>query len=121
MKKSKTAKAEAIFWRQRQYVGNYLLNLETQGETFHVINISWISTNVHHKFRSSNICSSFSAASILFSICPIRISNYPSHSLSMYDIFGGENSKLSTLKIFMLAQAGFCTKNIMILILKTLI
>ena len=44
--------------------GNYLLNLETQGKTFHVINISWFSTNVHHKFRSSNICSSFSAGSI---------------------------------------------------------
>ena len=34
MKKSKAAKAKAIFWQQRQYVGNYLLNLETQGETF---------------------------------------------------------------------------------------
>ena len=61
-----------------------------------------------------------------FSICQIKISNNPSHSLSMYDIFNGENSKLSTLTIFMLAQAGFLwcimcslTKNIMTLILKT--
>ena len=43
---------------------NYLLSLETQGETFHVINISWFSMKVYHKFCSFNICSSFSAGSI---------------------------------------------------------
>ena len=43
---------------------NYLLSLETQGETFHVINISWFSMNVYHKFCSFNICSSFSAGNI---------------------------------------------------------
>ena len=44
--------------------GNYLLSLETQGETFHVINISWFSMKVYHKFCNFNICSSFSAGSI---------------------------------------------------------
>ena len=43
---------------------NYLLSLETQGETFHVINISWFSMKVYHKFCSFNICSSFSTGSI---------------------------------------------------------
>ena len=43
---------------------NYLLNLETQGETFHVVNISWFSMKVHHKFCNFNIYSSFSAGSI---------------------------------------------------------
>ena len=47
--------------RQRQYLGNYLLNLKTQAETFHVINILWFSIKVYHKFRSFNICSLFSA------------------------------------------------------------
>ena len=51
-------------WRQRQYVDNYLLNLETQGEKFHVINVSWFSMKAYHKFCSFNICSSFPAGSI---------------------------------------------------------
>ena len=55
---------KSIYWRQRQYVDNYLLNLITQGETFHVINISWYSVKVYHKFCSYNINSSFSARSI---------------------------------------------------------
>ena len=55
---------KSISSQQRQHVGNYLLNLETQGETFHVINISWFSMKVYHKFCSFNICSSFSAGSI---------------------------------------------------------
>ena len=55
---------KSISWRQRQYVGNYLLNLETQGETFHVINVSWFSMKVYHKLCSFNNCSSFSAGSI---------------------------------------------------------
>ena len=55
---------KSIYWRQRQYVGNYLLNLITQGETFHVINISWFSMKAYHKFRNNNICSSFSAGRI---------------------------------------------------------
>ena len=45
-------------------MGTYLLNLETQGEPFHVINISRFSMKVYHKFCSLNICSSFSAGSI---------------------------------------------------------
>ena len=28
---------KSISWRQMQYLGNYLLNLEIQGETFHVM------------------------------------------------------------------------------------
>ena len=55
---------KSISWRQRQYVGNYLLNLITQGEIFHVINISWSSMKVYHKHCSYNICSSFSVGSI---------------------------------------------------------
>ena len=55
---------KSISWRKRQYVGNYLLNLETQGETFHVINVSWFSMKVYHKLCSFNIYSSFSAGSI---------------------------------------------------------
>ena len=43
---------------------NYLHSLETQGETFHVINISWFSMKLYQKFCSFNICSSFSAESI---------------------------------------------------------
>ena len=62
---------------------------------------------VYHKFYSFNIYSSFSpdifmkAVNVPFSICQIKIFNNPSHSLSMYDIFNGENSKLSTLTISM--------------------
>ena len=55
---------KSISWRLIQYVGNYLLDLETKGETFHVINISWFSMKVYHKFCSFNISSSFSAGSI---------------------------------------------------------
>ena len=44
---------------------------------------------------------------VLFGICQIKISNYPSHSLSLYDIFNGENSTPSNLTIFVLAQARF--------------
>ena len=121
-------------WRQRQYVDNYLLNLETQGEKFHVINVSWFSMKAYHKFCSFNICSHFlqvvfmKALNTLFSTCLTKISSYPSHSLSMYDIFNGENSKLSTSTMFMLAQADFLwcievsvPKNIMTLILETVI
>ena len=66
MKRAKTDSKykEVNTWRQRQCVVNYLLNLETQGETFHVINISWFSMKVYHKFCSFNICSSFAAGSI---------------------------------------------------------
>ena len=38
------------------------------------------------------------ALNVHLSTFQIKISNYPGHSLSMYDIFNGENSKLSTLK-----------------------
>ena len=55
---------KSISSQQRQHVGNYLLNLETQGETFHVINISWFSMKVYHKFCSFKINSSFSTGRI---------------------------------------------------------
>ena len=68
------------------------------------------------------------ALKVLFSICQIKISNNLSHSLPMYDIFNGENSKLITLTTFMSAQAGFLwcieiyvPKNIITLILETVI
>ena len=82
---------------------NYLLSLETQGETFHVINISWFSMKVVHFLQEVFM----TTLNVPFSICQIKISNNPSHPLSMYDIFNGENSKLSTLAISMLAQAAF--------------
>ena len=47
------------------------------------------------------------ALNVPFSICQIKISNNPSHLLSMYDIFNRENSKLVTLTISMLTQAAF--------------
>ena len=52
---------KSISSRQRQYLGNYLLNLKIQGETFHVINILWFSMKLYDKFRSFNIFSLFSA------------------------------------------------------------
>ena len=82
---------------------NYLLSLETQGETFHVINISWFSMKVVHFLQEVFMMT----LNVPFSICQIKISNNPSHPLSMYDILNGENSKLSTLAISMLAQAAF--------------
>ena len=103
---------KSISWRQRQYVGNYLLNLETQGETFHVINVSWFSMKVYHKLCSFNIYSSFSAGSIFegakrtLQYMPKKISNNQSHSLSMHDVLKGEKSEPSNLTIFMLAQSG---------------
>ena len=55
---------KSISWWQRQNVGNYLINFITQGETFHVVNISWFSMKVYHRYCSYNICSSFSVGSI---------------------------------------------------------
>ena len=52
---------KSISSRQRQYLGNYLLNLKIQGETFHVINTLWFSMKLYDKFRSFNIFSLFSA------------------------------------------------------------
>ena len=92
---------------------NYLLSLETQGETFHVINISWFSIKYIISFAASTFAVHFlqevfiKALNVPFSICQIIISNNPSHSLSMFDIFNGQNSKLSTLAISILAQAAF--------------
>ena len=124
---------KSISWLQRKYVGCYLLYLETQGETFHVTfhGFQW-------KYITSFVASTFAvhflqkvfmkALNVLFSICQKKISTYPSHSLSMYDLFNGENSKLSTLTMFMSTQAGFLwcievsvPKNIMALILETVI
>ena len=124
---------KSISWLQRKYVGCYLLYLETQGETFHVTfhGFQW-------KYITSFVASTFAvhflqkvfmkALNVLFSICQKKISTYPSHSLSMYDLFNGENSKLSTLTMIMSTQAGFLwcievsvPKNIMALILETVI
>ena len=124
---------KSIAWLQRKYVGSYLLYLETQGETFHVTfhGFQW-------KYITSFVASTFAvhflqkvfmkALNVLFSICQKKISTYPSHSLSMYDLFNGENSKLSTLTMIMSTQAGFLwcievsvPKNIMALILETVI
>ena len=124
---------KSISWLKRKYVGSYLLYLETQGETFHVTfhGFQW-------KYITSFVASTFAvhflqkvfmkALNVLFSICQKKISTYPSHSLSMYDLFNGENSKLSTLTMIMSTQAGFLwcievsvPKNIMALILETVI
>ena len=124
---------KSIAWLQRKYVGSYLLYLETQGETFHATfhGFQW-------KYITSFVASTFAvhflqkvfmkALNVLFSICQKKISTYPSHSLSMYDLFNGENSKLSTLTMIMSTQAGFLwcievsvPKNIMALILETVI
>ena len=124
---------KSISWLERKYVGSYLLYLETQGETFHVTfhGFQW-------KYITSFVASTFAvhflqkvfmkALNVLFSICQKKISTYPSHSLSMYDLFNGENSKLSTLTMIMSTQAGFLwcievsvPKNIMALILETVI
>ena len=103
---------KSIAWLQRKYVGSYLLYLETQGETFHVTfhGFQW-------KYITSFVASTFAvhflqkvfmkALNVLFSICQKKISTYPSHSLSMYDLFNGENSKLSTLAMIMSTEAGF--------------
>ena len=124
---------KSISWLKRKYVGSYLLYLETQGETFHATfhGFQW-------KYITSFVASTFAvhflqkvfmkALNVLFSICQKKISTYPSHSLSMYDLFNGENSKLSTLTMIMSTQAGFLwcievsvPKNIMALILETVI
>ena len=124
---------KSISWLERKYVGSYLLYLETQGETFHVTfhGFQW-------KYITSFVASTFAvhflqkvfmkALNVLFSICQKKISTYPSHSLSMYDLFNGENSKLSTLTMIMSTQAGFLwcievsvPKNIMAFILETVI
>ena len=47
----------SISLRQSQYLGNYLLNLET----FHDMNILCFLMKVYDKFRSFSICSLFSA------------------------------------------------------------
>ena len=87
---------KSIYWQIRKYVGNYLLNLMTHGEIFYVINISWFSMNIYHKFCSYNIAVHFlqrvfiKVLNVLFCICQIKISDYPGHSLSIYDIFNGK-------------------------------
>ena len=124
---------KSIAWLQRKYVGSYLLYLETQGETFHATfhGFQW-------KYITSFVASTFAvhflqkvfmkALNVLFSICQKKISTYPSHSLSMYDLFNGENSKLSNLTMIMSTQTGFLwcievsvPKNIMAFILETVI
>ena len=40
-------------------MGNYLFNFETPGKAFHVINISWFSVKVYHKFVASTFAVHF--------------------------------------------------------------
>ena len=77
---------KSISLQQRQYLSNFLHNLETQGEIFHVINILWFSMKVYHRFVASTFALYFlhdvfmKAPNVLFSRCHIKISDYPSHS-----------------------------------------
>ena len=104
---------KSISSRQRQYVGK----LYTQSR-----NLRWdISSYKFHGFQwkyiASFVASTFAvyflqevfmkALNVPFSICQIKISGNPNHSLFMYDIFNGKNSKFSALTISMLAQAAF--------------
>ena len=47
-----------------KYVGVYLLDLITQGETLNIINIPWFAVKAYHKFCGYNICDSFFCLSI---------------------------------------------------------
>ena len=123
---------KSIYLQQRQYVGSYLLNLITQGEVFHVINISWFSMKVYHKFCSYNICSSFSAGSIYKSAKRILL-YMPNKSLQLPRSFivhvwlfqwrKFEAQYLDNIYVsisrFSKIYWSFCAKNIMTLILKT--
>ena len=119
--------------RQRQYLGNYLLNLKTQAETFHVINILWFSIKVYHKFRSFNICSLFSAGRNYEGAKPtlhymphknIRLPKSFIHCPWWHFQWRKFEAQylihVSASRLFMMYW-GFCAKNIMALILKTLI
>ena len=123
---------KSISSRQSNVWVNYLLSLETQGETFHVINISWFSMKVYHKFCSFNICSSFSAGSI-YGSTKRTLQYMPNKNLQQSKSFivhvwhfqwrkfeAQYLIHVSASRIFMMYW-GFCAKNIMALILKTLI
>ena len=90
---------------------NYLLSLETQGETFHVINISWFSMKVYHKFCSFNICSSFSAGSI-YEGTKRTLQYMPNKNLQqsksfIVHVWHFKWRNFSTLTISMLEQVAF--------------
>ena len=123
----------SISWQQRQYVGRYLLNLETQGETFHVINISWFSMKVYHKFCSFNICSSCPAGTI-YEGTKRTLQYMPNKNLQLPKSFIAhgwhfqwrkfeapylDNIYVSTNR-FLIKHWGFLCQNIIALILKTL-
>ena len=122
---------KSISSRQRQYLGNYLLNLGTQGETFHVINILWFSMKVYRKFSSLNIAVYFlqdvimKAPNLLFSACHIKISDYPNHSFIVhvwhFQWRKFEAQYLINVSASRLFMMYWCAINIMALILKTLI
>ena len=105
---------------------NYLLSVETQGETFHVINISWISMKVYHKFCSFNIYSSFFAGSI-YESTKRTLQYMPNKNLQQPKSFIVHvwylqwrkfkaqylgNIYVSTSS-FLIMYWGFCAKNIM--------
>ena len=123
---------KSIYWWQRQYVENYLFNFITQSETFHVKNISWFWMKVHHKFCSYNICSSFSAGSI-YKGAKRTLMYMPNKNLQLtrsfivhvwhfqwrkFEVQHLDNIYVSISRFFKMYW-GFCTKNIMTLILKT--
>ena len=107
---------------------NYLHSLKTQGETFHVINISWFSMKVYHKFCSFNICSSFSAGSI-YKGTKRTLQYIPHNNLQQPKSFivhvwhfqwrKFEAQYLDNIYVSTSSYWHFCAKNIMTYILKT--
>ena len=102
---------KSISSRQSNVWVNYLLSLETQGETFHVINISWFSMKVYHKFCSFNICSSFSAGSI-YGSTKRTLQYMPNKNLQqsksfIVHVWHFKWRNFSTLTISMLEQVAF--------------
>ena len=125
---------KSISWQQRQYVGNYLLNLIIQGETFHVINISWFSMKVYHKYCSYHLCSSFSVG-IIYKGVKRTLQYMPNKNPQLPRLFIVhvwqfqwrkfeaqclDNIYVSTSRLFKMYWI-FCAKNIMVLILKSFI
>ena len=125
---------KSISWQQRQYVGNYLLNLIIQGETFHVINISWFSMKVYHKYCSYHICSSFSVGIIYkgtkrtlqymlnkyLQLPRLFIVHVWQFQWRKFEAQCLDNIYVSTSRLFKMYWI-FCAKNIMVLILKSFI
>ena len=124
---------KSISSRQRQYLGNYLLNLKTPGATFHVIKISY---GFQWKYIASFVASTFPVyflqdvimvPNVLFSSCHIKISNNSGRPF-IVRVWHFQRRKfeaqylihVSASRLFMMYWC-FCAKNIMALILKTLI